>query len=185
LLLYSWYRKAAEQGNVHGQSSLGNAYKDGSGVPKDLVSAYMWMDLAAQQGPKFATQGPAGFASGYASYQAKTARDEIAKQMSPAQIAEAQRRSRDWKSKATLAALPCSSPAFCGEIHELAGRGDVESVNALLKGNPDLVSTKDKNGPCPGSRRENGKSQMAEESSPTGAATAANSTTWYQVADGH
>jgi|SRR5579862_5505110 len=84
-LAASWYRKAAEQGNVHGQASLGNAYKDGSGVPKDLVSAYMWMDLAAQQGPKFATQGPAGFASGYASYQAKTARDEIAKQMNPAQ----------------------------------------------------------------------------------------------------
>jgi TPR repeat protein len=91
----SWYRKAAEQGNVHGQLSLGAAYQNGSGVPKDLVSAYMWMDLAAQQGPKFTTPSPAG----YFSYQAQTARDDMMKQMSPAQITEAQRRSRDWKRK--------------------------------------------------------------------------------------
>jgi len=94
-LAASWYRKAAEQGNVHGQLSLGAAYQNGSGVPKDLVSAYMWMDLAAQQGPKFTTPSPAGFIS----YQAQTARDEMVKQMSPAQITEAQRRSRDWKPK--------------------------------------------------------------------------------------
>lgn len=94
-LAASWYRKAAEQGNVHGQLSLGTAYRDGSGVAKDLVSAYMWLDLAAQQGPKFSTPSVAGFFS----YQARTARDEMAKQMSPAQIAEAQRRSREWKLK--------------------------------------------------------------------------------------
>jgi hypothetical protein len=94
-LAASWFRKAAEQGNVHGQLSLGAVYRDGRGVPKDLVIAYMWMDLAAQQGPKFTTPSVAGLFS----YQAKTARDEMVKQMSPAQIAEAQRRSRDWKPK--------------------------------------------------------------------------------------
>jgi TPR repeat protein len=96
-LAAGWYRKSAEQGNVHGQLSLGDAYKNGSGVPKDLVSAYMWMDLAAQQGPKFTTPS----SDGYQSYLAQTARDEIVKQMSPAQIAEAQRLAREWKSRKT------------------------------------------------------------------------------------
>jgi Ankyrin repeats (3 copies)/Sel1 repeat/Ankyrin repeat len=144
-LAVSWYRQAAEQGNIHGQLSLGGAYQNGSGVPKDLVSAYMWMDLAAQQGPKFTTPGVAGFQS----YTAQTARDDMAKQMSPAQIAEAQGRSRDWKPKVKLVALACSSPAFCGEILDVARRGDFERVRVLLKGNPDLVSTKDKNGMTP------------------------------------
>jgi hypothetical protein len=144
-LAASWYRKAAEQGNVNGQLALGAAYRNGSGVPKDLVSAYMWMDLAAQQGSKFTTPGTAG----YASYLAQTARDEMVKQMSPAQITEAQRRSRDWQPKVTPVGLACSSPASCGEIHDVAGRGDFERVKALLKVNPDLVSAKDKNGMTP------------------------------------
>jgi TPR repeat protein len=105
-LATSWFRKAAEQGNVHGQQSLGVAFQKGSGVPKDLVSAYMWMDLAARQGPKFATQGPAESASGYIRYLAKTARDELAMQMSPSQITEAKRRSRDWRAKPSLTGLP-------------------------------------------------------------------------------
>lgn len=92
-LAVSWYRRSADQGNVQGQFSLGAAYQDGRGVAMDLVSAYMWMDLAAQQGPRFTNPSTAG----YISYQARTARDEMAKQMTPAQITEAQRRSRDWK----------------------------------------------------------------------------------------
>jgi ankyrin repeat protein len=144
-LAATWYRKAAEQGNIHGQLSLGDAYQNGRGVPKDLVSAYMWMDLAAQQGPKFTTPRVDGFQS----HQAQTARDEMVKQMSPAQIAEAQQRSRDWKPKVTRVGLTCSSPAFCGEIHDVAGSGNFERVKVLLKGSPDLVSSKDKNGMTP------------------------------------
>jgi alpha/beta superfamily hydrolase len=102
LVLAASYRKAAEQGNVQGQLSLGAAYQNGSGVARDLVSAYMWMDLAVQQGAKFTTPG----AGGYISYQARTARDEIAKQMSAAQIAEAQQRSRDWKPKPSVSRQP-------------------------------------------------------------------------------
>jgi ankyrin repeat protein len=48
-----------------------------------------------------------------------------------------------------LVGLDGSHPAFCGEIHDAAGRGDLERVRVLLKGNPDLVSTKDKNGEAP------------------------------------
>ena len=43
----------------------------------------------------------------------------------------------------TLIALAWSSLAFCGEIHDAAKAGDLEKVKALLKANPDLVSSKD------------------------------------------
>jgi hypothetical protein len=44
----------------------------------------------------------------------------------------------------TLAALAWGTPAFCDQIHEAAGHGDLEKVKALLKDNPNLVFSKDK-----------------------------------------
>ena len=44
-----------------------------------------------------------------------------------------------------LVALAWSSLSFCGEIHDAAKSGDLEKVKALLKGNPDSVSSKDEN----------------------------------------
>jgi len=55
----------------------------GKGVPQDFVEGHKWINLSATQGDKKA---------------AKT-RDTIAKKMTPAQIAEAQRLAREWKSK--------------------------------------------------------------------------------------
>jgi hypothetical protein len=46
-------------------------------------------------------------------------------------------------------ALACSTPAFCGEIHDAASSGDLAKVKALLKDNPELVSGKDSNGWTP------------------------------------
>ena len=40
-------------------------------------------------------------------------------------------------------------PAFCGEIHDAAKRGDLEKVKALLKDNPNLVFSKDDDGMTP------------------------------------
>jgi len=48
-----------------------------------------------------------------------------------------------------VVALAWSSLAFCGEIHEAAKNGDLARVKALLKANPDLVFTKDKDGVTP------------------------------------
>lgn len=48
-----------------------------------------------------------------------------------------------------LAVLAWSSPAFCGEIHDAARNGDLAKVQALLKDNPDLVSSKDDDGMTP------------------------------------
>jgi ankyrin repeat domain-containing protein 50 len=55
----------------------------------------------------------------------------------------------DTRALVTLVGLVCSSAAFCGEIHEVAGRGDFERAKVLLKNNPDLVSNRDKNGETP------------------------------------
>ena len=43
----AWYRKAAEQGDVAAQGTLGVLYSIGQGVPQNDVEAYYWLDLAA------------------------------------------------------------------------------------------------------------------------------------------
>jgi TPR repeat protein len=78
-----WYREAAEQGKAMAQGSLGAMYTIGRGVPRDLVLAYMWRNLAAAQGDETS----------------KTARIELESVMTPNQIAEAQKLSREWKPK--------------------------------------------------------------------------------------
>lgn len=77
-----WYQRAAEQGDVFGQCKLSISYVLGKGVIQDLVLAYMWINLASAQDPSNIV-----------------VRDIIAKNMSPSQIAEGQRLSREWKSK--------------------------------------------------------------------------------------
>ena len=78
-----WYRKAAEQGVAEAQSNLGLMYDNGRGVLQDYVRAHMWYNLAAAQGNKPATKN----------------RDLLAKRMTPAQIAEAQKLAREWRPK--------------------------------------------------------------------------------------
>lgn len=53
----------------------------------------------------------------------------------------------NWIRRSTimLSVLVWSSQAFCGEIHDAAKNGDLEKIKALLKDNPDLVSSKDTN----------------------------------------
>ncbi|MGA9125590.1 MAG: hypothetical protein WB382_19985 [Pseudolabrys sp.] len=74
-------RPLAEQGNVNAQYNLGTFYDNGLGMPQDKVRAYMWFSLSAAQG----REGAAAF------------RDLIARRMTPAQIAEAQKLAREWK----------------------------------------------------------------------------------------
>jgi TPR repeat protein len=78
-----WYRLAADQGAAGAQYMLGSMYALSEGVPLDLVRAHMWLNLAASQGYEEAVEG----------------RELIAKKMTPAQIAEAQKLARDWKPK--------------------------------------------------------------------------------------
>ena len=74
-----WYRLAAEQGFANAQNNLGNAYARGRGVIQDNVYAYMWYNIAASSGNKIAVKN----------------RDITAKEMTPAQIAEAQKLARE------------------------------------------------------------------------------------------
>ena len=85
-----WYRLAADQGDARAQSNLGAMYALGQGVPKDYVLAYMWRNLAA-----------AGASDADIRERAVKARDALATMMTPAQVAEAQRMSREWQPKAT------------------------------------------------------------------------------------
>ncbi len=77
----AWYRKAAEQGDAEAQFKLGVIYADEVGVPQDNIEALMWMNLAAAQ------------VSGDTE---KVVADRLAKKMTAVQIAEAQKRGREW-----------------------------------------------------------------------------------------
>ena len=45
-----WFRKAADQGHAVAQYGLGNMYKEGRGVPKNIAKALSWFRKAAAQG---------------------------------------------------------------------------------------------------------------------------------------
>jgi len=87
-----WYRKAAEQGFAWAQFDLGSEYELGVGVPRNYVLAHMWFNLAAAHGR-----------TDFADYMVDTTksaalmRDDLAKEMTPEQITEAQRLAREWK----------------------------------------------------------------------------------------
>ena len=70
-----WFQKAADQGRIEAQTILGLMYVKGQGVTQNYLLAHMWLNLAA-------AQGEAG---------ALADRDQLARMMTPAQIAEAQR----------------------------------------------------------------------------------------------
>ncbi len=83
-----WYRKAANQGYAKAQNNLGFMYSKGQGVSQDHVQAHMWLDLAVSRSPL-----------GRQYDSAVKKRDVAAKNMTPAQIAEAQRLAREWMAK--------------------------------------------------------------------------------------
>jgi len=72
-----WYRLAAEQGNEVAQDMLGFMYEKGKGLPPDYIQAHLWFNLAGDI----------------------EQRNIVASKMTPEQIAEAQRRAREWKPK--------------------------------------------------------------------------------------
>ena len=78
-----WYRRAAEQGIANAQYNLALMYHDGLGVPLDYVQAFKWFDIAARGGDENAASG----------------REFVARKMTSAQVAEAQRLAREWRQK--------------------------------------------------------------------------------------
>ena len=47
---FYWFKKSAAQGYAPGEFDLGQCYKDGKGVAKDLKKARLWLQKAAKQG---------------------------------------------------------------------------------------------------------------------------------------
>jgi uncharacterized protein len=82
-----WFQMAASRGHASAQSNLGFMYRDGEGVSQDYVQAHMWFNLAA-----------AASSEKYR-YMIAEYRDDLAKKMTPAQIAEAQKLAREWKPR--------------------------------------------------------------------------------------
>ena len=91
-----WWRKAVEQGNAIAQCNLGAMYHRGEGVPKNNVQAYKWWNLAAAGGDELAAEN----------------RRLLEREMTPAQIAEAQRLSDQFvPRKAGAETTPETSPS--------------------------------------------------------------------------
>jgi len=77
---------AAAQGDVSAYFDLGVAYSTGShGAPCDLIEAHKWFNLAAVAGYDDAAQ----------------CRADISDEMTAREIAEAQRRAREWIAATT------------------------------------------------------------------------------------
>jgi uncharacterized protein len=76
-----WFHRAADQGLAEAQTILGAIYVKRQGAAQNYVLAHMWFNLAA-------AQGDAG---------ALANRDQLARMMTPAQIAEAQHLAQEWK----------------------------------------------------------------------------------------
>ena len=76
-----WLRKAAEQGNDIAQCNLGVCYREGLGVEKDYSEAYAWFNLASKTDKDAANH-----------------RYELEKMMSPQQVGDAQKRTKELRA---------------------------------------------------------------------------------------
>jgi TPR repeat protein len=74
-----WFEQAAAQDDATAQYMLGSLYYRGNGVPQDDGRAYMWFSLAAAH------------STGELQKMSVDNRDKVVRNMTPAQIAEAQR----------------------------------------------------------------------------------------------
>jgi TonB family protein len=101
----AWFRKAAEQGLPDAQHMFGIILGEGGrGVPKDVIESLKWLNLAAARRQEPDRQVTIRI------------RDDLARQMPPAAVAEAQRRADAWtaafnRRQPTVAAPPPPAPA--------------------------------------------------------------------------
>jgi TPR repeat protein len=86
-----WYGHAAEQGDVEAQHAIGLMYANGRGLPRDLVQAHKWLNLAAARAPGKKREERS----------AARHRELVASKMTVDQIAEAQDLARRWQPKRT------------------------------------------------------------------------------------
>jgi TPR repeat protein len=77
------FERAAVAGRVDAQYELGLLYSTGHGTQPDYIAAHMWLNIASAKG----------------NADARRVRAELAGDMSRDQIAEAQRRAREWLAR--------------------------------------------------------------------------------------
>ncbi|MBT3172109.1 MAG: sel1 repeat family protein [Rhodospirillaceae bacterium] len=80
-----WYGAAAARDNASAQHHLGYMYAMADGVSRDLVAAYKWLNLAVVNLPP-----------GWEHNQAVTNREHVARELRPAEIAEAHSQTQQW-----------------------------------------------------------------------------------------
>jgi len=117
-------RKAAEQGNREAQVALGVSYELGFAVPEDYIEVYMWYNLAATQGET----------------NAFLARFVLSKKMTPAQIAESQRLSREFKPRIAPESGPTTSDRSSADSNPSAtGTGFFITEDGFLVSNEHVI----------------------------------------------
>jgi hypothetical protein len=122
-----WFRNAADKGDAAAQFYLGFMYSEGQGVPRDYAEAAKWFQSAADKGDAqaqynlglFYAKGEMGArepdnvsaymwfnlaAAGFPASDPRRStavgdRDVVAAKMTAEQIAEAQKRAREWRPK--------------------------------------------------------------------------------------
>ena len=115
-----WYRKAADQGDADAQFNLGNAYCVSKGVPENadrrqrMLNRRLYPDegyIRAEKERRWVAYGLGGrvpqdyveghkwlnLAAAAGHTEAGETRELVEKEMTPEQIAEAQRLAREWK----------------------------------------------------------------------------------------
>lgn len=96
------FRPLAGQSDASSQFMLGQLYAAGNGVLQDFVQAHLWYNLAAAGGNGRAAE----------------ARDELARRMTPTQVAEAQRQARAWQPSGPAAPGSLSESQLVTEIQQ-------------------------------------------------------------------
>lgn len=97
-----WFREAAERGEPHAQFRLGALYINGQGVERDLRTGYQWLSLAMSG--LSASDGLLASAREY--------RDQVASQLTAADLSQADMFVQQWRPKNVgRAATPDASDA--------------------------------------------------------------------------
>ncbi len=110
-----WYRRAADQGHVVAQFNLGVMYTVGRGVSRDYVEAHRWLSIAASQVSE--AQYP-DFAK---------VRDDVEERLSSEDLAEVQKRAREWMTERGQQDYRVTEPAKRSRV-------DISSARPLVAG---------------------------------------------------
>jgi S1-C subfamily serine protease len=94
-----WIRKAAEQGYMRAEMILGTFYAEGSGVPQDYVEAYKWFNLSFVQGFDQSISIPDPELRERLREKMEDEFNDLKTKMTPEQIAEGQRLTREFKPR--------------------------------------------------------------------------------------